>query len=346
MEREEGLHESRIPRHYRGPGLVDLQLNGYAGHDFNGDAASLRPELFLDVRGALRRRGVVAALPTFITDEAERMVARAKAFHAVLTGRAELEETFPGLHVEGPFISGEDGPRGAHPRAFCRFPRDLPVLFDRLREASGDRIRLLTLAPELPGALDLIAKASEAGCRVAIGHTRATRDRLLEAVDAGAVLSTHLGNGSHLELPRTDNYVQAQLAEDRLFASFIADGHHMPFYTLKNFLRAKSPARSILVTDAMAAADAGPGRYELAGEPVVVSSDLRVHKPGQANLSGSALTLDRAVLNVAMQCDLPFESAWKMASTRPASLIGCPDPMSVTVTVSESGFRLDVVSDG
>ncbi len=342
MDREEAL--PGIPRRYQGPGLVDLQLNGYAGHDFNGGAASLHAELFLEVGRALRRRGVVAALPTFITDDADRMVARAQAFRAALSDRPALEETFPGLHVEGPFISEEDGPRGAHPKAYCRSPRDLPDLFYRLWEASGNRILLLTLAPELPGTLELIAEASACGCRVAIGHTQASGERLSEAVDAGAVLSTHLGNGSHQHLPRLDNYVQAQLADDRLFASFIADGHHIPFYTLKNFLRAKRPDRSILITDAMAAADAGPGRYELGGEAVVVSSDGRVHKPGQKNLAGSALTLDRAVLNAALHCDVPFETAWEMASTRAAALIGRPVPAPVAVSVSEGGFQVEGVS--
>lgn len=330
-----------LPEHHTGPGLVDLQLNGYAGYDFNGDPSSITSAVLRDVRDRLYRRGVVAALPTFITDDAARMVERAAAYARALNEELELEATFPGLQIEGPFLSPEDGPRGAHPLTWCRTPRDLPDLYDRLREASGDRISILTLAPELPGALELIERASGAGTTVALGHTAASRTCLLEAVDAGARMSTHLGNGSHEQLPRLDNYVQAQLAEDRLFSSFIADGHHIPFYTLKNFLRAKSSERSILVTDAVAAADAEPGEYLLAGEHIVATDDGLVRKPGESNLAGSALTLDRAVVNVARHCAVPFEEAWAMASVRPAVLIGLPAPDLLAVHIRETGFRTD-----
>ena len=179
------------------------------------------------------------------------------------------------------------------------------------------------------------------GICVALGHTRARPETIGEATEAGATLSTHLGNGSHLELPRLDNYVQAQLADDRLAASFIADGHHLPFYTLKNFLRAKTLRRSILVTDAIVAADVGPGRYTFGGEEIVVSPELRVHKPGQQNLAGSALTLDRAVLNVALRCDVPFNEACAMASTRPAELIGLSAPPDISVRISAEGFAYE-----
>lgn len=339
-ESEARMSSGKLPETYEGPGLVDLQLNGYAGFDFNAPDAAWPPELFTAIRDTLRRRGVVAALPTFITDDAERIIGRAQAYAAALARRPELERTFPGLHIEGPFISADDGPRGAHPKAFCRTPQDLPGLFDRLREASGDRIAIVTLAPELDGALELISRATDAGSRIALGHTRASRSRLLEAADRGATLSTHLGNGSHLVLPRLDNYVQAQLADDRLLASFVADGHHMPFFTLKNFIRAKTPVRSILITDAIAAADVGPGEYELAGQTVVVSPDLRVQKPGESNLAGSALTLDRAVVNVALHCGVLFADAWEMASARPARYIGYPHADRIEVSVGPGGFRL------
>jgi N-acetylglucosamine-6-phosphate deacetylase len=205
-------------------------------------------------------------------------------------------------------------------------------------EASGGRIGILTLAPELPGALELIRGATALGVRVGIGHTRATATELDAAVAAGAVLSTHLGNGSHQTLPRHANYLQVQLAEDRLAASFIADGHHLPWYALQNFLRAKGLHRSILVTDAIAAADAPPGRYSLGGDELEVTADLRVSKPGQQNLAGSALTLDRAVVNVVQHCGVPLEEAWTMASSHPAALLGIAEPPEIEVTISERGF--------
>lgn len=326
-----------LPAEYRGPGLVDLQVNGYAGFDFNSRPESWRPSDFPRVRAALAERGVVAALPTFITDAPERLVARAAAYARLLAERPELEAAFPKLHVEGPFISPEDGPRGAHPLAHCRAPRDLPDLLDRLREASGDRIGILTLAPELPGALELISRAAARGVCVAIGHTAAEPEVIAEAVAAGARMSTHLGNGSHWSLPRHENYIQAQLAEDGLVASFIADGHHLPWYVLKNFVRAKTPARCVLVTDAISAAGAGAGRFTLGEDEVEVSPELRVTRPGRPGFAGSALTLDRAVINTVLHCGVPFEEAWAMASTRPAALLGLGPMPEVSVRVTREG---------
>ena len=331
--------EGLLPSTYRGPGLVDLQMNGYAGFDFNSPPESWRAEDFLRVRAALARRGVVVALPTLITADPQRMVARAAAYARLLGELPELAATFPKLHVEGPFISPEDGPRGAHPAPFCRTPRDLPELLDRLRDASGDRIGIMTLAPELPGALELIARAAKLGVCVAIGHTAAEPETIAEAVAAGARMSTHLGNGSHYQLPRHANYIQAQLAEDELLASFIADGHHLPWYTLKNYMRAKTPDRSILVTDAISAADAGVGRFMLGEDEVEVSEDLCVRRPGKPGFAGSALTLDRAVVNVVLACGVTFDEAWAMASTRPAALIGLAAQPEVRVAISRTGAR-------
>lgn len=333
----------RSPSTYTGPGLVDLQVNGYAGFDFNSDPATWTAPAWRAAAGAMRLRGVVAALPTFITDHPDRLLLRAAAYAGLLETDPELAAFFPALHIEGPFISPEDGPRGAHNRAFCTTPNQAPDLLDRLQDQSGGRVKLLTLAPEVDGALPLIERATAAGVVVALGHTAAGSSVLAAAVDAGARLSTHLGNGSHQMLPRLDNYVQRQLADDRLLASFIADGHHIPFPTLQNFIRAKGPSRSILVTDAIAAADCGPGTYLLGGEEVEVTPDLRCAKPGQPNLSGSALTLDRAVLHVHRHCGVPFDEAWAMASSRPAALVGLGEPVAVTVRVrGESLERLVV----
>jgi len=327
-----------LPQSHYGPGLIDLQVNGYAGFSFNGDPAGWTAQQFHHVRSAMARRGVVAALPTFITDDAALMIARARKYAEVISGDAALAAFFPALHIEGPFISPVEGPRGAHPKFYCELPEALGDLIDRLRQASGNRVAIVTLAPELPGALEMIRKHAAAGICMAIGHTQASASTLDEAVAAGARLSTHLGNGSHALLPRLDNYVQHQLADDRLLATFIADGCHMPLTTLKNFIRAKTPQRSILITDAVAAAEMPPGVYELGGEQVELNLDGRVAKPGAPNLAGSALTLDRAVIGTHLHCDVTFEQAWAMASTIPASLLGLPAPSNVTVRITEKGF--------
>lgn len=313
-------------------------MNGYAGFDFNADPETWTVERLMTVRQALAHRGVVHALPTLITDDPRRMIARARQYARLLDQVPGLRAAFPGLHVEGPFISPVEGPRGVHPRVHCATPRQLPDLLSRLRDASGDRIGILTLAPECPGALALIEQATELGICVALGHTCADAETLTRAVEAGARLSTHLGNGSHAVLPRLDNYVQHQLAEDRLAASFIADGHHMPFSTLKNFIRAKTPRRSLLITDAVAAADAGPGRYTLGAEEIVASAAGRVTQPDRKRLAGSALTLDRAVVHVCLYSHVPFEAAWAMASTQPAALLHLDPPPTVTVRVATDGF--------
>ncbi len=336
---DEGTDRSgALPRSFSGPGLVDLQVNGYGGFDFNSSPDTWSVGRFETVASALNRRGVVVALPTFITDAVDRLLARARRYGDLLREEPLLEKTFPKLHVEGPFLTPEEGPRGVHPLAHVRTPAAIPGFLPRMIEASGNRIGILTLAPELPGALELIEAASKEGICVAIGHTAASPQRIREAVLAGARLSTHLGNGSHAVLPRLDNYVEAQLSEDRLHAGFIADGHHVPFYTLKNFMRAKTPIRSILVTDAIAAADMGPGEYMLAGAPVRVSEDLRTSRPGISHLVGSALTLDRAVINATLHCGVSFEQAWKMASTLPAALAGLDVPQPVKVEIRDAQF--------
>lgn len=316
---------------------MDLQVNGYAGFDFNSRPESWSAGDFRHVADAMSRRGVVASLVTLITAAPDRLVAGAAAYARILAAVPELESAFPKLHIEGPFISPADGPRGAHPREHCTTPRRHPELLERLVEASGDRIGILTLAPELAGALELISRAAARGICVAIGHTRAEPERIAEAVAAGARMSTHLGNGSHQTLPRHENYIQAQLAEDRLAASFIADGHHLPWYVLKNFIRAKTMERTVLVTDCMAAADVGAGRFSLGDYEVEVSEELRVTRPGNPGFAGSALTLDRAVINVARHCGIPFDEAWKMASSRPAELIGIQAIPEVQVLVRSGG---------
>ena len=339
VEEEEKGREV-IPGSFTGPGLVDLQVNGYACFDFNSLPWEWSPEDFHRVREALERRGTKAVLPTFITDAPERMIARVRTWRKIVGGDPLLEKAFPKVHLEGPFLSPEKGPRGAHPAEYCRTPRDLPGFLDQALEASGGRIGILTLAPELPGALDLVERAALEGVNVGLGHTAASRDVIRAAVEAGARLCTHLGNGAHPVLPKLDNYIQAQLSEDRLAAGFIADGIHVPLYTLKNFLRAKPAGRAFLVTDATAAADCASGIPKLRGEELLVSKDFRVTRKGKPGLAGSALTLDRAVLNAASGCGLSFREAWDMASRFPAALAGIPLPTEVDVSIGPEGFIL------
>ena len=322
-----------------GPGLVDIQVNGYAGVDFNdSNIERLTLDKVKVAFAAMKRCGVVSVLVTIVTGPIEQMLARV-ARMAELRKRDELPGSMiAGFHIEGPFISSVEGPCGAHPPEYITTPHDAPNLLDELQAAADGTVRLLTLAPELPGAMELISKASAGGVVVSLGHINADAETIDRAVAAGAKMCTHLGNGTHMTLPRLDNYVQRQLADDRLAASFIADGHHIPFPTLKNFIRAKTPRRSVLVTDAIMAADMPPGAYSVGDVTCRLSENGFVSHDDSPCLAGSALTMDRAVLNVRRNCDVPFETAWAMASTQPAEIVGIPTPERIEVDVTDEGF--------
>ena len=321
-----------------GPGLVDLQVNGYAGVSFNHPVEKITLEGVRRACDRMAGRGVVAILATLTTDAVESIIARARRLASLRAEDEMLASMIAGLHIEGPMINAAEGPRGAHPPEHIIAPADAPGFLDDVQEASGGMVRLLTLAPETPGAMELIAKASGAGVTVALGHHEADAATISQAVAAGATMCTHLGNGSHAMLPRLDNYVQHQLADDRLAAGFIADGHHIPFPTLKNFLRAKGTRRSALVTDAVLVADMPPGSYGSGARTRMLSADGSVRLKGTPYLAGSALTLDKGILNVAAHCDVSFEAAWAMASTQAAQMVGLADPRRVEVEVSEEGF--------
>lgn len=294
------------------PGFVDLQVNGFAGVDFNTPGQP--PELVRAALEAVRATGVTLCLPTLITSSFERFAACARALVAV--GGASVA----GLHMEGPYLSPLDGPRGAHPAADLR-PASVED-FARREDAAEGRIVLVTLAPEVPGALALIEHLAARGVRVAIGHTAASPALVDEAVRAGATLSTHLGNGCAATLDRHENPIWAQLAADGLSAGFIADGVHLPPGVFKAMVRAKGAARSLLVTDAMAAAAAPPGRYRLGGLEVESDAAGRVAPPGAKHLAGSALTMDRAVANAVRFAGMSIDEVLPLATTQPAGAIG------------------------
>ena len=315
------------------PGFVDLQVNGFAGVDF-GEAA-LTSERVLQAVAAIEKTGVTRFLPTLITSPFETWSSCARTL--VRTRHPAIA----GIHMEGPYISPEDGPRGAHPRAFVR-GADVDD-FRRRQDAAEGRIRLVTVAPEAPGVLPVIEHAVGSGVRVAIGHTGATAAQIADAVSAGATLSTHLGNGCAQVLPRHPNVIWEQLAEDRLLASFIVDGHHLPPATVKAMIRAKTPARTILVTDAVGAAGMPPGRYTLGGQEVELSAAGRVAAPGAPNLAGSALRLDVAIGNTVRFTGLALEEVVAMASTRPAEYVGIPTAGKVVAGWDPGGFALRVL---
>jgi N-acetylglucosamine-6-phosphate deacetylase len=314
------------------PGLFDLQVNGFAGTDFN--APGLTSEGLAEALERQRATGVTRCLPTLITSSFDRFARNARVI------ARSPDPAVAGIHMEGPYLSPEDGPRGAHPREHVTNASIAD--FDRRQEAADGRIVLVTLAPEAPGALSLIDHLVKAGVRVAIGHTGGTPQQVEDAIYAGATLATHLGNGCAQMLPRHPNFIWTLLAADPVAASFIVDGHHLPAATVKALVRAKGVERSILVTDATSAAACGPGRYSIGDVVCESREDGRVSLPGTPYLAGSSLTLDRAIGNTVKFTGLPIDMVLPMASTIPALYLGVQT--AGTVSAEWDGSELNVRS--
>lgn len=256
-----------------GPGLVDLQINGYGGMDFN--SMPLDEELVWQVTRALCREGVTTYYPTIVTNSDENIEGAVRTISRARSRECLVESTVAGIHLEGPFISPEDGPRGAHNKIYVR-PPDWD-LFRKWQEAAEGDIKLITLSPEWPESAGFIARCVESGVTVCIGHTAATVEQIREATAAGARMSTHLGNGAHPMLPRHPNYIWEQLAQDALWASVIADGFHLPESVLKVVLRVKGN-RTVLVSDAVSFSGMEPGEYDAhVGGRVVLTPQGKLH---------------------------------------------------------------------
>jgi len=298
------------------PGFIDIQVNGFGGIDFNDPEATLSDTA--QALDHLLATGVTRCLPTVITGPPDHMLACLTHLRRAQRGLPR-RRLIAGFHVEGPHISPEDGPRGAHPAEWVR-PPDISE-FHRWQEATNGNIRLVTLSPHWPEAPAYIAAITQAGVTAAIGHTGATTEQIAAAVKAGATLSTHLGNGAHAALPRRSNYIWDQLADDRLSASFIVDGIHLHNAFLQTALRAKNVARSVLVTDASAPADARPGRYRLGAQDVDLTPDGRVVLAGTDRLAGSALRMNDGVLNLTRLGGLTLREAVATATVNPARVI-------------------------
>ena len=312
-----GAGDGREPHYLYAPAFVELQINGYAGVNFSG-AADLDEDDVATVVRTLWGHGVGCFLPTVTTGGFEDL---RSCFTVLAASRRDpaVAASIPGFHLEGPYIAAEDGPRGAHRLEHVRPPSWDE--FSALQDAADGKILLVTLAPELPGALPFIARLREAGVIAAIGHTMAGSAEIEAAVAAGAVLSTHLGNGAHATLPRHPNYLWDQLAHDELWASLIVDGHHLPPNVVKVMTRAKGTSRTILVTDAVTVAGLPPGRYEVEGKTVDLSDDKVVRLSGTPYLAGAAVTMPEAVHNVANFAGVAADGAIAMASLNPAALL-------------------------
>jgi len=295
------------------PGFIDIQINGFAGADYCAPAESM--EAIAHSLRAQFSTGTTRCFPTVITGSPESMLG---AIANLRRAKETLAEgpAMEGFHIEGPYISPDDGPRGAHPRQWVRRP-DIEE-FKRWQDAAGGFIKLITISPEWPEAPRYIEHAVSEGVVISIGHMNANAEQIANCVRAGATLSTHLGNGAHGEMRRHPNYLWDQLAEDRLNASFIVDGIHLGAAFLKVALRAKGIERSVLVTDAVMPAMCAPGPYTLGEVAVELRADESVVLRGGTRLAGSSLRMDRGVTKLMQIAGLSLIEALTMATVNPA----------------------------
>jgi len=301
------------------PGLVDLQVNGFGGDDVNIDG--IDPGVIHSLTKKMIATGVTTYLPTIITASEEKITAALRAVAEARNCNTLVADAVPYVHVEGPNISPVDGYRGAHAREHIRPPS--LAEFERWQQASGGLVGMVTLSPHWDGAEEYIANLSRVGVYVAIGHTDATAEQIRRAVAAGATLSTHLGNGSPAMIPRHASSLWPQLADDRLTATLIADGHHLPGDMLKTILRAKGTARCILISDAVAIAGLPPGQYMTpVGGEVELHQNGRLSLAGTEFLAGAVLPMKDGILRAVSCGGISLAEGLCMATENPGRFAG------------------------
>ncbi len=323
-------------------GFVDLQVNGYAGVDFSS------PDLTLsavhETCFALYKRGTLAFCPTVITSSMQvyrkALPLLAEALRAQSQSGSDRRSRLCGVHLEGPFISPEDGAVGAHPRRHVQAPS--PALFDELYALAGGQVALLTLAPELPGALELIVHARARGVTVSIGHTLAGAEAIQAAVDAGATQSTHLGNGCPNYIHRHHNPLWPQLAAAGLSAMLITDGHHLPAELIAVALAAKGSGRVLITSDASPAAGCPPGEYTFFGTRALLEPSGRLRNLDSDSLAGSSATLLECMNHLASLGLLDAAALWQVGRDNPLRVLGLSVADLPPGLVSYSNNRFEI----
>lgn len=299
--------------------FVDLQVNGYAGVDFNSDAVT--PDDLHRACARLEEDGVESCLIAVITDALDSMCGRLSGLAALRDRDPLAKRVIAGFHIEGPFLSAADGYRGAHPRNAIR-RADLDSM-KRLLDAAAGLARIVTLAPEQDPGCAVTRRLAGEGIIVSAGHTDASLEVLRGAIDAGVSMFTHAGNGCPMVMHRHDNIVQRALSlSDRLQVTFIADGAHVPFVALGNYLRLVPLDRCVVVTDCIAPAGLGPGRYTLGRWDIVVGDDMVPRSPDGSHFVGSGVTMKQSARNLRDQLNLPEDVVRRLTYDNPKALAG------------------------
>ena len=316
------------------PGLIDNQINGYAGVDFSGD--ELLTKSIVNATRAIWRDGVTTFLPTILTNSHENLIKNFTILNNAIKTEVSLYESIPGFHLEGPYISPVEGYRGCHPLKHIR--KASWKEFMMYQEASGGRIIQVTLAPEIEGALEFIRKCVENGIIVAIGHTSASSDEIFRAVDSGATISTHLGNGCANFIHRHNNPIWPQLANDMLTPTLIADGLHLNQEELNVFYKVKGSGNIILTSDMTYLGGMPPGRYSFLGSEVVLSEEGMLLNTELNCLAGASFPLKKGVETVMNFTGCLLSDAVKMASENASKIYGLNDRGNL-----DPGNRADII---
>jgi N-acetylglucosamine-6-phosphate deacetylase len=316
------------PDRWLAPGLVDIQINGYAGVDFQQDEVT---DSAVEAAAAgLRRDGCGRWFLTLITDEWSVLLKRLLGMKQARDRSATLRRQIAGWHIEGPFLSPEPGYRGAHNPAVMTDPSCAQI--DELKAVVGDDPTMLTLAAERNGTIDAIRRATGLGIKVSVGHSDASTDQLRAAVAAGATGFTHLGNGMPQAMDRFDNIVGRVIDTDGLVVGLIPDGLHLAPQLFRLIHKAQPADQIYYTTDAMSAAGAPPGRYRIGKSEVEVGEDQVVRIPGQTNFAGSALKPIEGVRRAANMLGRSWRDVWDFFSLNPAGLVGLSAGIEVGAT--------------
>ncbi len=329
VEKKQALNIGQETPIYIAPGLIDHQVNGYIGHSFVDENLSI--EMVRQITEKLWQSGVTTYFPTLITSNRELLMRNFSVLREAIDD-PEIKLSIPGFHLEGPYISSKDEYHGAHKKKWIRDP-DWDE-FIELYKASGENIRQITVAPELAGAIDFIKKCKNEDIVIGLGHHNGSAMDIKKAVEAGASVSTHLGNGIANFIHHHDNPIWPQLADDRLMASMIADGFHLTPAEVQVFYKVKGPDRITLVSDVSYLGGLPPGRYD----DLIVTSDGMVFFPNQNVKAGASFLITKGIENMTAYTQCSIADAIDMASRNPARLFGMHDRGDI-----KPGKRADLI---